>query len=856
MFGDEKHVLAPPHNYAPSHGVTGQNCVSRMQPSERVVSPFSNTVNDYKGYVREQLAGNVMESKLKRFVDDLENNKDVQATYNIVGFVNEILCLENQYFQLRNKFEFRSFYVSILNRLNVYERTLNEFDPNRKVLSYLYAAMLSEINSNVANQRTILNLRDYLNEAQAHIHEIRVIGREIQIRNHQIEYTNLLNAKMDSAKDLISVKILPEVNRNLNFIESNFVALVDETIAKKKQTHAAIEEYKRKQREMERSMKRGKIFAGLKIICTGLSFFGPVGMAAGAVLGAGTTIAEAAMGKKVSQSAIAGISSSLNDLIKALKYNHILFEQQLSDITTEISANDKFKGEFKELKAQLDQIKADVERANKDGGFLQIVDARKKLQELIKQKKIDIERQKPHESLLVQAMNNAHDIAHIVGMTVEMYNRIKNNAERMREVSNVIRSLERELMALHQYEEQIYRTMIPIFRATENYLKMVNPSLDGGSHVQLDIRKWEIKNRLTDVKYMFSQMTATSGTHDDFQQYFAKVEATMDVLIDAYDRIESLSEHVKFVDFISQIASSNGHEITNDSALKDSINRMDEIIQTNLVLERHAFVVHAFKQHYFPFAPLFLDKFSLPPQLSFNDTDALKENAIKQIKDLNSGVIISESTLGSRDINLFSDIAFDSSDTFSVMPPFFTWKHNEYRNEIQQLLRGEEIIIKADVTKAVNKNAIKFKRIGIHLNSPDESVQKALNEALSSFDLTMTMISDSYYRCDKRVYHLPIDRHIVIEQSMKLDSNGLPIKQNDVYKKISESNYFLSPYGLWSIKLENERNNVTLQRFENEMIDVELIGRGQYLKNVESVSRDICNSQLDKYYLLDLIADF
>ena len=120
----------------------------------------------------------------------------------------------------------------------------------------------------------------------------------------------------------------------------------------------------------------------------------------------------------------------------------------------------------------------------------------------------------------------------------------------------------------------------------------------------------------------------------------------------------------------------------------------------------------------------------------------------------------------------------------------------------------------------------------------------------------MTMISNNYYRCDKRVYHLPIDRNIVIEQSMKHDSDGLPIKQNDVYKKISESNYFLSPYGLWSIKLENERNNVTLQRFENEIIDVELIGRGQYLKNVESVSRDICNSQLDKYYFLDLIADF
>lgn len=818
------------------------------------MSPFSYTVNEYKNYIRENLVNNIWESNLRAFLEDIENSKDVQSVYNILSFMNEIIGLENQYFQLRNKFEFRSSFMSILNRLNIYDKTLAESDPIRKVLRYLYAAMLSKINSNISNQKTIFNLRDYLNEAQTHINEIRVIGREKQIQNHQIQYKNSLNIRMDSAKDLINIKLLPELNRNLNLIESNFVNLVDGTLQQKKQ--AAIEEYKQKQSEMKRSIFEQKLLSGLKIMSTALSFFGPVGQGVGAILGAGTAIAEAAMSKKVTQSTIARVSTSIYSLVKALKSNQNLFEQQLDDIKYAISANNKYKNEFKELQVELQKIQADVEKANKEGAFLPIVEARKKLQNLVMYKKIDIEKQKPQEHKLIQVMNKVQDIAQIIGMSVDMYNRIKNNAEQMHEVADVIRSLEIELMAIEQYEEPIYKTMIPLFHAIENYLKMLNPSLDNGSHVQLDIRKWEIKNRLVDVKLMFSQMTDVSAIHDDFQHYFEKVQATMDVLIDVYDRIESISEHSKFVDFITQIATSNGKDITNDPMLIDSIKKMDEIIQTNLILERHSFVVHAFKQHYFPFAPLFLDKFNLPSQLCFNDTDALKENAIAQIKDLNSGVIISDSTLGIKDINLFSDITFDSDDTISVLPPFYIWKHNEYKKEVQKLLRGEEIYIKADIMKGINKNAIKFKQIGIYLNSPDETIQMELNEAINNFDLTMEMISDNYYRCDKRVYHLPTDGNVVIEQSMKHDSSGMPIKQNDVYKKISGSNYFLSPYALWSIKLENERNNVTVNQFENQIIDIELIGRGQYLKNVETISRDVCNNQLDKYYFLDFIVDF
>ncbi|XP_037048165.1 uncharacterized protein LOC119082696 isoform X2 [Bradysia coprophila] len=843
--GEIKYSIQPNH-FRPPSGRDGANCASRQSPGGSPVAPRPPFVNHFKAYARENLGNNVFELSLRQFIQDVENNRDVQSAYDILSFTNEMLDLENQFWNLRNKIAFRPFYESILNRLTVYEKTLPATDARRRVLNYLYAAALSQINSNIVSQKTILNLRDYLNEAQTHINDIRVTGREIQIRNHQVEYTNTMLNKMNAAKDLMNQKIFPQLDKDLELIEANFVVLVDETVEKKRQTHNQIDEYKRKLREMKKSLSRGRIFGGLKVVRAAMSFFGPVGAGIGAVIGAGTSIAEAAVGKQIGPSTIAQVSSSLDSVLKAFKYNNELFKQQLNDIENEIGSNEK----FNDLRGQLQKIKSDVDKADKDESFLPIFNARKQLQELLKNEKQLIQKEHPHDITLNEIVSKVQDIGSVVGMSIEMYNQIKGSKERMREVADVIQSLERELVALDLYEAQIYDTMIPMFRATQAYLK--SQSASGGSHVQLDIKKWEIKNRLGDVKYMFGQMTAVSGTHDDFQHYFEKVLASMDVLIDVYDRIESISDHTQFVDFITKITS-NGQGITTDPQLMNIINRMDEMIQTNLVLERHEFIVNAFKQHYFPFAPLFLDKFDLPPRLRFNDTEALKANAIKQIRDLNSGVIISQATLGSKDISLFDDVSFDSNASISLLPPFYVWRHNEFKDEIRKLFKGESILIKADVNTGVNKNAIKFNRIGIQFKSPNATVQAQLNNAMQDFDLTMAMVGNSYYRCGNRVYHLQSDGNVVIEQSMKRDSKENPIKQNNVYRKISESNYFLSPYGLWNMKLESEKIGVDLKKFENEVFDIELVGRGQYLKNTDAVSRDICNGHLDRYYSRDLL---
>ncbi|XP_031629644.1 uncharacterized protein LOC116344923 [Contarinia nasturtii] len=64
----------------------------------------------------------------------------------------------------------------------------------------------------------------------------------------------------------------------------------------------------------------------------------------------------------------------------------------------------------------------------------------------------------------------------------------------------------------------------------------------------------------------------------------------------------------------------------------------------------------------------------------------------------------------------------------------------------------------------------------------------------------------------------------------------------------------LSPYTTWSIQLKNTTN--LLRELENEVIDIELVGRGEFLDNNEYVIDEYCNENLDEFYSLDSVQRF
>lgn len=850
-------------NYSSTNGKDANCAYSEdrsVQVSQR--SP-AEAINSFKSFVRDNFEKNIRKEDLLQLLQRLETDSRVEAFYDIVSYAEDLQYLENQYFKLRIKLNFRPFFESMLSRIVEKDKTSDQSGDFKKSLRYLYAAVLSKLTSNVASQRTVLNLNAYLDEIERRIKELKSIEKDVQVTNHQIQYNNSLYSKINAANELIQIKILPEIDASLDSTKTQIYRLINETLHHQNQTEEEIINANKKKRELGKAMMLSSVFSTLKIAASLLAFAGPVGAGVGAVLGAGAMIGDMVATDMASdlKTGMAQVTWSVNKIEEEIKYTSTLFKAQLDDAAHELDSHDKFKDDFKKIRSEIEDMREKLKQAlaieNDVQAFIS-KDMKVKLDDLIDKEAALTKKLKPQDEKIMQdklrILGHVKTVVQVIGVSAEAYNKYKNDKEKLETMKNAVQALEVELAGWNIYEQKIYNIMVPMFQLMRDSMKTTIKSLEGNSHVQLDIRKWEIRSKLRDVKFTFDKMTEKSNLQKDFKHYFEKVEAAMDVLIDVYDRIESLVENSHLATQISQLVV-NGPPLVNDFKLENAIKRLDAIVQTNLILEQHELVVNAFKQHYFPFAPLYFGEFELPTQFQPNDTDSLKRLAIEQIKALKSGVVLSQVTIQNRDKYLYSNVSFDSNHDLKDAPPFFTWKSDEIFNNTQRLMRGAEIFLNADITKGSNDYAVKFNELIIRLKFANHTMQAEFDAAIKDYHVTFKMVGNSFYRCGQRIYSIPTDSTIVFDYSMKMNLDGRPTNPNDVYNKIIGIN-FLSPYALWSIQFTNERNATSLTKFENEKIDIEFVGKGQYLKNVPDVTYETCTNDLDNYYYLDSIRNF
>lgn len=79
----------------------------------------------------------------------------------------------------------------------------------------------------------------------------------------------------------------------------------------------------------------------------------------------------------------------------------------------------------------------------------------------------------------------------------------------------------------------------------------------------------------------------------------------------------------------------------------------------------------------------------------------------------------------------------------------------------------------------------------------NENRQTEFDKAFEKFAINFTMAGDGYYRCANRFYYTTINQNIVIDYSLKKNTNGIPTRTNEIYNKIRYGDSFLSPYTTW-----------------------------------------------------------
>lgn len=544
---------------------------------------------------------------------------------------------------------------------------------------------------------------------------------------------------------------------------------------------------------------------------------------------------------------IAGFFQSSTEITELLKKQFQIFNQKLSKI--EKTLNQFFECNLmKTIKEAIFQMKSKMSDLEKDDqpNPTEIGTMQKKLCKTIDDEK---------KALLKSQNNDSEKEAKI--QKLELAQNILATNGFSDQVNCAIQRDKLEHSANDQTEEleqKLGKMLFERVREMQQSIIEMSKNLASEGHVQLDISKWQIQSLIRDVKANFHKMTSGFEMGCDLQRSIAKLDEAMTLLVDVYGRIESYAEQSEFAELMANIAESEKN-LMNFVDLDDSVDSIDHeqmntailhlngMIKTNLLLEQYEIASNAFKQHKFPFANIYMDMLNLPDNLRFDDIDGLKSEAINKIKKMHEGI-------------QNSDILIEKYDKDVVIKNdliFYTWKSAEFHHDFVKLLRGEQITLNAEIAKGLNQNAVKFKELEIHFNMINQSAQSELNSKLEDFHVVMTMVGgNSYYRCGKRVYRMSVDENIVIEYSIKKNQHSQPIAKNNVYDKIRNGDFFLSPYTMWSIQLKGEPEKIDgLDKFKNEIVDLQLRGNGQYVENSTDFINDFPSDVLDKHYDFD-----
>lgn len=261
------------------NGSDGTNCQQIVFPE--YPDPFKDQakiLNSFKNLAREHLASNpIYGTKLREFLNDLDENDQVQSNYDSMDLLDELHGMESQYFKLRHKLSFVPFVKSLLTRIIKLANTPCLSIQNKKILNYLHTATLSKLCSIQYQAKHVspVDLAKYLKLLQKNIDNLSMIESAKTIKQHRKKFKNILDSKIGVANKLIEKQIKPDIEKIFIEIEHQISKLIEDVMEKR---HAEIDEQK-----LRESLGTQKILYWLKIVGLLVLCIGSIGLIIGLI---------------------------------------------------------------------------------------------------------------------------------------------------------------------------------------------------------------------------------------------------------------------------------------------------------------------------------------------------------------------------------------------------------------------------------------------------------------------------------------------------------------------------------------------------------------------------------------------
>lgn len=809
------------------------------------------------------------------FLKRLETDEQVESYYSAIDLLNEYQNVERISSKTTKS---QSGMLSHLPVLDSYltrikkHNSKDDSEESKIALIYLYTTISSKISyiKGYLNAGVIVNLNMFLDVVHNEIKDMKELRRETIINKRQKIFDESLEQRIRNAKHLIEKRIVPGITELYNQIDNKTNMLITDI----SHLHNETQEAKDHQKQLKYLVKLKTAFSTLKLVAQSLPYFGPPVAIASVALTGTITLSEAVM--------IASMDADSEEQVLADIADHLSAEQEreINQITKDSkspidilegtlyllvrteslvekgASNDLMiiRQRFTELRQSIDGIYDTAEiRVLRDELKKYVTVKRRSSSVEIKQ----MENKKDKDCALQQLaqLEIADRVIGDIKLPPPIFDMAMKSKEQLDKSSKTTGPLDRQLIALKQMESRVNEIVQPMFQALQRGIRSKHAS-GKVTHTDSIYEQWLSQSNLANVRKIVSEIQQTFFGLE--QEYAYQIEALIDeidLMIDIHNQIEKYADERRLGSNIKSVKATI--DALGDQSIKDAMIKLENMMVSNIVLERYERVYNAYKQHNFPFAVFFLGDHELP--LNYNlspaETRVYVMDAARKINEIVNAKMKWESTQNANHNKLNKINSTMSPKERSVNNrPFFVWEYIDHAKHFERLFNGEEIELDANILDGLDQNVVKFKEIGIYFSISDTKLQKQFYEKISHFSVILKISGKNYYRCDNSIYYTTLDDEFMFKFALKPDNRGRVVFEplNDAYINIiNGDDYFLSPYATWRIQLQKEDLSfVYLSEFKGKAMDLELVGVGKYLEKDKSPV-NVCNRPLYVFYDVD-----
>lgn len=293
--GDKgKNVEDPSPGKEIPQGASGTNGHDEEDPTKPEVglnflSPsVTHIINEYKKMALVNSPQRVFGSHLLLPLIKLDQFTADKDFFTPTDLVNEFKGLEDLFFKLRSDVMFVHWYESLVLRIKAMSE-LHKKDADKKVLKYLYAAVMSKMRCmkrKKVYKNTVINLERSLDIATKQIKELTETKKQGAINTYRIEYNVHLNKKISDINNYIKDQVGPAIDTCFKQINANIRNLLAENVERQDEMNQQIVKNEEVQEKLQKQLIMKTIFSGVKIIGQVLSAVGGAAGIGGGIDGA------------------------------------------------------------------------------------------------------------------------------------------------------------------------------------------------------------------------------------------------------------------------------------------------------------------------------------------------------------------------------------------------------------------------------------------------------------------------------------------------------------------------------------------------------------------------------------------